>query len=388
MTTDLTRTLALGASRVDGHIELLNAQCPNRTLGNSGTGHHVTATVAPADALATVGPAQFGPYDCGFVDTDTGELCGATGIVVDDMLGDAYFAALGLPELERLYRWVGVDEDEIVALCSEIPGEQDFTTEWVGPMRDVGAHAARAMSRVDEEGINLWMSVYALDPDRKGNRKTRGKEGDVARVPALRVDIDIKKRGVASLDEAWAVVRLLEADLGAKAFVVMTGHGLQAYFRLGSGHALEIVKKVVIRVQERARQHAQMYGGDVDLFPELNRVHRVPGSVNVKVPAAPVRAEIVQEPAREESPVLDPWALERLLDDIGVPAAGDVQVGKGPVVSSSADWELAAETCGYVRKMVAGWAEDDRPPSDTTGSSRSTCGCTRRRAWDACRART
>ena len=35
----------------------------------------------------------------------------------------------------------------------------------------------------------------------------------------------------------------------------------------GSGHALEIVKKVVIRVQERARQHAQMYGGDVDLFP-------------------------------------------------------------------------------------------------------------------------
>jgi len=255
--------------------------------------------------------------------------------------------------LERL----GRDPGESLAICSTTGGR--FRSEMV-----TVADAPTVAGRFTDS--DCWYSAGVL---RSGITNGRGTTGDVIGVRELFADLDVKPGGLASFTVARQVIADLAAILTVKPVaVVATGHGLQPHWALERDDAtdwgdsdLERRRAAVVMFRRWHRlvaSVAERRGGHVDNVSDLARILRVPGTVNVKDPAAPV-------PVTVEFPdgaVPVSWRLlAETLDAYGVAElVGDADL-LDQVVAPVATWPWADSDCGYVSAMVNGWTGDTPP---------------------------
>mgnify|MGYP001177951573 CR=1 FL=1 len=144
--------------------------------------------------------------------------------------------------------------------------------------------------------INVYVGV-GLSPKDYG-RDNRCMQKDIVGIPALWLDLDIldpahkKKNLPASVDEALKLFDWLEHR---PTILVHSGHGLQAYwvFRepwvFDDDTEREAAKNLSKRLIYAFKRQAQKYGWDVDSVFNLDRVLRVPGTMNCKSVPVPVR---------------------------------------------------------------------------------------------------
>lgn len=196
---------------------------------------------------------------------------------------------------------------------------------------------------------NVWVGLVAI-PGGSG----RGTAQDARRIPALWADLDVKPGGLPSWDAARGVIADLSAMLGARpVYTVATGHGVQPVWAVDRDDSADVerVTAALARFGALVQTVARAHGGDADSVFDAARVLRVPGSVNWKDPAAPVKATLTLDSGH----ALTLAEISEALDAYGVEAASP---GGATVVEShpGESWRWAGETCPYVAKMIGGWA--------------------------------
>lgn len=203
----------------------------------------------------------------------------------------------------------------------------------------------------DLSGAQLWFSVSVVR-DGPG----RGGAADVVRAPGLWADLDVKPGGLPDWQTADAVVETLGDLLGtAPAVVVNSGHGLQPRWLIDAEDSTDTARMAALarRFGALTRFVCHRYGGSADSVFDLPRVLRAPGTWNLKDPAAPVPTSATFPGGRP----LSAAEVADVCDACGVPEAADL--GDGEVRAPAGGWKWAPVTCGYVRRMVAGWATDN-----------------------------
>jgi len=150
--------------------------------------------------------------------------------------------------------------------------------------------------RASQDGVDVYVGV-GLSPKNYGiNRRCLQK--DIISIPALWIDIDVqdavhKKPNLpGSISEAMKLFDWLEHK---PTITVNSGHGLQAWwvFRepwtFDSDGERQEAQSLARRFVQGFRQHAKALGWDVDAVHNLDRVLRVPGTVNHKSEPVPVK---------------------------------------------------------------------------------------------------
>ena len=197
---------------------------------------------------------------------------------------------------------------------------------------------------------DVWFGVNPISSEVRPGR--RGTEMDVTRVSAIFADLDVKAGSLASLTECREVVHRLSIVLGtAPTITVMSGHGLQPYWRIGNWGDESwladdnrqvwrdtyaqwggLVQQVAQEVRPRAR---------IDNVYDLSRVLRCPGSVNHKAEPIAVSVTTGDRYPRSRVPIT-PGKLWSVIDQRGAPPLGG-EVGpltiKVPTgMSEAVDW--------------------------------------------------
>lgn len=135
--------------------------------------------------------------------------------------------------------------------------------------RDFGSVAEAALNfalRVNADGLNIYWSVNEV---RSGLHKKPTK-ADIIAARFAHVDIDPPKDG-RSFDKA-AELALLDAMPCPPSFVIDSGGGIQAFWRLGFRH------DKLSQVEIANQQIRDICGGDN--CQNIDRVMRVPGTIN------------------------------------------------------------------------------------------------------------
>jgi hypothetical protein len=255
-------------------------------------------------------------------------------------------AGLGLDALLHV-----LGHDSYTSVCNKPPGGQ-FTSRVVAS-KDAPAYAEPLAGDV-WFGVNPLRDIPVND---KGVPSGRGTAADVVRLAAVFADLDVKTTGMASYDDASAVISDLSDMLGTRpSIVVATGHGLQPYWPLEDGPQGADAQALLRRWGRLVAHVAEIRGGRVDPVYDLARVLRVPGTMNCKDPDHPIP---VVGGAQEGRP-LATEELDEALDAYGaVELPGDRDTPGQRVVSDPAGWGWAEETCGYARAMIDAWDSDE-----------------------------
>ena len=266
-------------------------------------------------------------------------------------------------------------DGETLAVCWQHPQHRThfasrFTTP-AGAAAEVSRHAADA---------DVWFSV---NPIRKPRGGGRGTDGDVTRCAALFVDIDVKPGGVTDGETAEAITDDLAKALGQRPIaVVTTGHGWHIYWATDDGPewVLDTSEKrtaaraLYRRVDRLARTVAKDRGCSVDNVGQLNRVLRVPGTVNRKADPIPVTLT-TEYPYGGGGPVSFSGVLD-VLDERDVPELAEDREQFGEVISDPSGWRFGEATHPYVAAMIAGWRDDlpgNRHPWLVSQATRLAC---------------
>lgn len=199
------------------------------------------------------------------------------------------------------------------------------------------------LSRQDIEEIeqrNSIENVYIGAGLRREGLGThqQGVKGDVIAVTALPLDIDLwhpgahKSKNLPKTPQEAAAILACAPD---PSILVNSGHGWQAWWMLkapilmatmAQRNAFEYALKAF---QQRFRTRAQELGGwDVDETHTIQRVWRLPGFNNVKIPDSPVPVEVLEYTS-------DTYSLVDLLGDDApsmdnLPPSIQVQVAAAP----------------------------------------------------------
>lgn len=268
----------------------------------------------------------------------------------------------GQSEFVRLMQAIGDGPDERVPVCLRLPGQPGLTVTR-GAAKDAPARAGVTLAQPPL--ADVWFQVCTLDPTKEAalSPGQRGTAADIARVPALWADLDVKPGGLESLEQCLEVVAAVSSRLGNRQPValVFTGHGLHAYWLLIGGEDVARASGLVRRFGRLVQAEAARLGGHADSVYDLARVLRVPGTYNCKDPAnpLPVTAEFAVDTDPDVEPdSIDLDALEDALLSAGIPEEPEPTGATGPRVEFGT-WTPAAETCSYVRAMVAHWPQDN-----------------------------
>jgi len=249
--------------------------------------------------------------------------------------------------------------DGPMGLCWQYP-ERPFMSTAVAP-DDVPGLVAEHMA------ASQWLSVATVAPELIGTGKRGGVE-HVRRLLALPTDFDVKLGAFPDRATALQAVDDLAAMLGVQPWAVVdTGHGLQAPWILDpddpawrSGGPddprLAVMVATVRRWGRLVSTVCQRYGASSDNVFDLARVQRIPGTVNVKDPTAPVPTSAA---VRAWAPITMA-TLRDVLDGYGVAELPGDRERAGVVVSVAGDWPWADSTCTYARHVVTG-LETDTP---------------------------
>ena len=126
---------------------------------------------------------------------------------------------------------------------------------------------------------------------------------DIIGIPGLWVDIDIahpvahaKKNLPADVQQAMSIL----PDELAPSIIVHSGYGIHAYYLFrefwyfDAPEESEQAGALLIRLQAYVRAQAQLQGWHVDSTPNLDRVLRLPGTLNIKIKNSPVQAQVIE----------------------------------------------------------------------------------------------
>jgi hypothetical protein len=210
-------------------------------------------------------------------------LFGGPGGDGDDRLADLYVAAAwSLPGRETRWR----RGDDLGAIASAITELADAQGTPGGP---TGIYIGPGMTRVD-----------------KGRFK-RAKANDVGAIPGLWADIDVAGGPHTSKPyppDFDAAVALANAPGLVPTAIIRTGHGIHAWWLFPEPYIIEEdedldaeqekLARVVQDWNSTLRYHAQRLGQwKIDSVFNLDRVMRVPGTMNLRVEDDPRAAEIM-----------------------------------------------------------------------------------------------
>lgn len=157
---------------------------------------------------------------------------------------------------------------------------------------------ATALAKIDELGdtADVWYGVNRMaDPPARGGR---GEASDITRVTCLYADLDPGKPGYPpTLSDALAIIDGLP-DPG---FIVHSGHGGQPIWLLTGAEFDTSTPERHADITALLKRWGQLIAGrarardwKVDPVWDLARILRVPGTLNLKDPARPVRARLEQ----------------------------------------------------------------------------------------------
>lgn len=291
----------------------------------------------------------------------------ATGFDGGDKAGGASSMVRGPVTLAQVLELVGYGPGELLSVLVIRPGSP-HPEPVTGLKRPADlVELAQAL-----EGVNLWHSLSTFRAGTTG----RGSASDVARVPALWADLDVieeaphlKALGVPTWAIAWELIEDLSNILGTRPlYVTMTGHGLQPVWGIDRGESTDVATlgPVLKRFGALVRHVARLRGSVVDSVFDTVRVLRASGSVNLKDPAHPVRAQAYDTGG---APLLLTELLE-VFEEYNVPTRVEETLARPVPVDG---WDFAEQSCPYVLNMIEGWAKDnpaDRHPWLVKGVTR------------------
>lgn len=213
-----------------------------------------------------------------------------------------------------------------------------------------------ALDVLNNHAFNVWFEINPSNFDRPAGRS---KAGDITRLTALYADLDFKEKphGMSSLPEALEVVQSLSAIIGFQpSAIVQTGGGIHPYWPILDGEIDDDNRADSIRRLKRwgelVKQTAKAAGGDADSVYDLPRILRVPGTFNLKNADVPRGTSITFTGGIGKIDIA--W-IDEVLDEYQI-TVDMVDVDNG-IVSASADWDWAHESCQFVATAAREIAE-------------------------------
>lgn len=256
-------------------------------------------------------------------------------------------------DLAQIVELLGYHDGEHVALAWREPGGE-FVPEPV-PVVELLARVVEL-----DENVNVW---FAPNPTSARGFGVKGAASQTTRLVALTADLDAKDGGLGTLEACEMVIAELALMLGTEpTIVIFSGHGLQPIWLIylqGAGidntDNFNDLQAIVRRFGRLVAGVAGQVGGNVDSVYSLDRLVRVPGTMNVKVPDAPVMATAY---AGGGAPItLD--HLNSVLDEFNVQdCKEDHETLTDDELSDPEYWDFAGQTSSYVRAMIEGWKGD------------------------------
>lgn len=208
---------------------------------------------------------------------------------------------------------------------------------------------------------NLYFSINPTT-----SRSTKGTEEQTSRWLALNADLDGEENKLGTIENCEQVMADLSGILGVgPTAVIYSGHGIQPVWSLEDTGALtNDEQQALLKRWGRLVQRVASHRGSADSVFNLDRLHRAPGTMNVKrVPH--VEAFAV---ASGGAPIGADRLVE-ILNDYDIPETETVETGEA---ERAGVWTFADKTCGYVASMVSGW-ETDEPTTSRHAWMLSQC---------------
>lgn len=258
---------------------------------------------------------------------------------------------------DELLVTLGLVDGDFIAVCHQ-PVGGTFQAQ----VTSCGNSAA-AVRGLPEPSCVWFTPNPTAGPERKG--QGRGRERDVKRWVALYTDLDVKAGAFRDIAQAQAFVDVLSTIIGTRPTVVIfSGHGLQPIWviedaRLDDEVSWALAYRLMRQFGRLVTSAAHNFcGAKLDNVFNMDRLLRVPGTLNLKDPNDPVPTGAVIDNGRP----LTMDAVEEFLDAYGASALESDQPVSGEVVVALEDWKFGKRDCPYAQKMVAAWnQESDRP---------------------------
>jgi hypothetical protein len=173
--------------------------------------------------------------------------------------------------------------DEFVSVNHKIGQTGTFHSAVMPPGQAPGYVEELPLTEAD-----VWFGVNPVrGPERRG--RGRGTERDVTRWAGCPLDVDVKEKAFAALEQAQEFIGLLSGMIGTRPTVVIySGHGLQPIWTLEDavlgdeatwGRAYRLSRRF-----GRLATHVAWtrFKANLDTVADLSRVLRVPGTFNHK----------------------------------------------------------------------------------------------------------
>jgi len=252
---------------------------------------------------------------------------------------------------------LGLTADEFIAVCHK-PADGAFSTAVV-----IAGHAADAVASLPTRSC-VWFTPNATVGPARSNQG-RGREREVTRLVALYADLDVKPGVFDDIAQAWEFIAVLSAIIGTRpTAVIFSGHGLQPIWVIEDGLLGDEVQwarayRLIRRFGRLCTSAARSFcGANLDNVFNMDRLLRVPGTLNLKEPGDPVMAGAVADTGGP----LTMEGIEEFLEAYGATELESDQPVAGEVVLPPDEWKFAEHDCNYVQVMVSAWnQESDRP---------------------------
>lgn len=253
---------------------------------------------------------------------------------------------------------LGLTEGEFIAVCHK-PVNGSFSAQVVhsGNAPDVVASLPTRSC--------VWFTPNPTAGPERCNQG-RGREREVTRFVALFADLDVKQGAFDDIAQAWEFVAVLSAIIGTRpSAVIYSGHGLQPIWPVEDGHFDDEVMwaaayQLIRRFGRLCNSAAYSFcGAHLDNVFNMDRLMRVPGTLNLKDPSDPVMAGAVVDTG-------GPLTMEGIAEFLEAYGATDVESDQpvsGEVLLAPDDWNFGPQDCPYVQAMIAGWNKDSDRPS-------------------------
>ena len=256
-----------------------------------------------------------------------------------------------------LLELLGLTEDEFIAVCHK-PVDGSFSTDVV-----LAGHAASAVASMPTRSC-VWFTPNATAGPARSNQG-RGREREVVHFLALFADLDVKKGAFDDIAQAWKFIAVLSAIIGTRpSAVIYSGHGLQPIWPVEDGHLSDEVRwawayRLIRQFGRLCTSAARSFcGANLDNVFNMDRLLRVPGTLNLKDPSDPVMAGAVADTGGP----LTMEGIEEFLAAYGATELASDQPVGGEVVVAPDEWKFAERDCNYAQAMVSAWnQESDRP---------------------------
>jgi len=226
---------------------------------------------------------------------------------------------------------------------------------------DLAAAAAYAADQGAHHDVYLAVGAVSGERATKKPIARRAASNNVAAIPGLWADIDIKPGACQTIEQAAEIAGLLVEPT----LLVSSGSGLHAWWLFDepwyfdSGHQRIAAANISAGYQAALRLAASEHGVALDSTHDLARLMRLPGTRNHKQDdRRPLVEQLDHDGARHDSSVFASIAVEHT-QRYGTPARA-LANGESVEIEISDDWPSAkiAELCSLDRDFARIWGHD------------------------------